>query len=108
MNKGIFTEREKAAEAAYFRQEDAKLTEKLRQRASLDEIAVALGEKLQIDNPELLQRIKDLGVTVETAPALFAAPLVQVAWAEGSVTSEEHAAVLRLAQERGIEDGSAA
>ena len=108
MDKGIFTDREKAMEANYFRQQDAKLLEQLRKESTLDEIAVALGEKLQVDNPDLLARVRELGVTVDTAPAFFAAPLVQVAWAEGSVSKREEATVLRLARERGIEEGSPA
>jgi hypothetical protein len=108
MEKGIFTDREKAAEAAYFRKQEAKLIEQLRAGAKLDDIAVALGEKLQVDNPELVLRVKSLGLTVDTAPALFLAPLVQVAWAEGSVTKAEHATVLRLARDRGVEVDSPA
>ena len=104
----IFGDREKAIEEAYFRQEDAKLLDKLRHKADLDEIAVALGEKLQIDDPELLQRVRDLSITLDTAPALFLAPLVQVAWAEGEVSKAEHGTVLRLARQRGVEPGSPA
>lgn len=106
MQDRIFGDREKAMEEAYFRKEDAKLLEKLRQNACLEEIAVALREKLHVDNPDLLQRVRDLGITVETAPALFVAPLVQVAWADGSVGRAEHDAVLRLARSRGVEIGS--
>jgi hypothetical protein len=106
MDKGIFSDREKAMEANYFRQQDAKLLEKLRQGAKLDEIAEALRDKLQVDKPELLARVRALGVTADTAPAFFAAPLVQVAWAEGKVVKREAEAVLRLAQERGIEEDS--
>jgi len=108
MDKGIFSDREKAMEAKYFRQEEAKLVEKLRQEAKLDDIAKALAEKLQVDNPELLLRVRELGVTVETAPALFLAPLVQVAWAEGAVSKQERDAVLRLARDRGIAEDSTA
>lgn len=103
MENEIFKDRERANEAAYFRQQDARLLETLRQRAPLDEIAKALGEKLQVDNPELLERVRQLGLKPETAPALLLAPLVQVAWAEGSVTSKEADTVLRLIQQRGIE-----
>lgn len=106
MDKGIFGDREKALEDQYMRQQDAKLLEKLRQGASLDELDVALAEKLQVDNPELLARARDAGVTGETATAFVLAPLVQVAWAEDAVGSPEHDAVLRLAQERGVEAGS--
>ena len=108
MDKGILSDREKAMEANYFRQQDAKLLEKLRQKASLDDIAAALAEKLQVDNPDLLARVRQLGITAETAPAFFIAPLVQVAWAEGSVSNRERECVLRLARERGVADGSPA
>jgi hypothetical protein len=108
MDKGIFNDREKAMEANYFRQQDARLIERLRQGAKLDDIAEALRDKLQLDNPELLARAREVGVTAETAPAFFLAPLVQVAWAEGKVSKREHETVLRLAQERDIEEGSPA
>src|SRR5512145_116110 len=101
MQDRIFGDREKAMEDAYFRDENAKLLEKLRHRAHLDEIAVALGEKLQVDDPALLAKVRELGVTLETAPAFFLAPLVQVAWAEGGVSKEEREVVLRLARNRG-------
>lgn len=106
MDKGIFTDREKAMEANYFRQQDARLLEQLRKGAKLDEIAVALAEKLKVDNPDLLERIRGLGVTAANVEALFAAPLVQVAWAEDKVSKREAEMVLRLARERGIEEGS--
>jgi hypothetical protein len=103
MENELFKERGNANEAAYFRQQDAKLIESLRERAPLDQIAAALGEKLQVENPELLERVRKLGLTVDTAPALFLTPLVQVAWVDGSVSDQEVEAVLRLAQARGIE-----
>jgi hypothetical protein len=108
MQDRIFGEREKAMEEAYFRQEDARLLKKLQDKAHLDEIAVALGDKLQVDNPDLLERVKALGITLDTAPALFLAPLVQVAWASGSVSKAEHHAVLRLARGRDVSPDSPA
>ena len=108
MEKEIFKERERALEAAYFQNQDAKLLEKLRESARLEEVAVALAEKLQVDNPVLLRQVMDFGVTRDTAPAFLLAPLVQVAWAEGAVTEQEHKTVLRLASTRGVEEGSPA
>ena len=49
-----------------------------------------------------------LGITADTAPAFFVAPLVQVAWAEGKVTKDEQEAVLRIARDRGIDEQSQA
>ena len=108
MEKDLFKERERALEEAYFRTQDARLIEKLRESARLEEIAVALAEKLQVDNPELLRQVMALGVTLDTAPAFLLAPLVQVAWAEGEVTEQEHKTVLRLAGTRGVEENSPA
>jgi hypothetical protein len=108
MEKDIFKERERALEAVYFRQQDTKLIEKLREEARLEEVAVALAEKLQVDNPELLLRVIALGVTRDTAPAFLLAPLVQVAWAEGEITERERTTVLRLAGARGVEENSPA
>jgi len=108
MSNRLFGEREKAMEEAYFRQEDAKLLEELRQNAKLDEIAVALRDKLHVQNPELLRQVRSLGLPAEAAPALFLAPLVQVAWASGKVSSKQRGAVLRLARAREIDEGSTA
>lgn len=108
MSDRIFEDREKAAEANYFRQHDADLIKKLREKADLDEIALALREKLQVDNPDLLQKARDLGVTPDNAAAFFLAPLLQVAWAEGNVDRAEYATVLKLARRRGISEGSPA
>ena len=106
MQDRIFGDREKAMEETYFRNEDARLLDKLRQKAHLDDIGQALAEALQVNNPDLLLRAQSLGITLDTAAALFLAPLVQVAWAGGSVTRAEHDAVLRLARGRGVETDS--
>jgi hypothetical protein len=107
MPKDILHDRERAEEAAYFQSQDAKLIQKLRERAQLSEIAQALGEKLRVDNPDLLKRIMDLGITKDTGAAFVLAPLVQVAWIDNHVSRAEYDTVLRLALERGVGPGSA-
>ena len=67
-----------------------------------------LAKVLQVENPELLRRVMDLGIHMSTGPALILAPLVQVAWAEGKVTDKERETVLRLGAGRGVEKGSPA
>jgi hypothetical protein len=108
MDRDSFKERERALEEGYFRAQDAKLLERLREDARLEEIVLALAEQLQVDNPELLRRVIGLGVRLDTGPAFLLAPLVQVAWAEGQVTDRERDTVLRLAAARGVEPGSPA
>jgi hypothetical protein len=106
--KDIFKEREHGDEAQYFRRLDEKLLEKMRERAALDEVAQALADKLRVDNRELLNRVLDLGLTRDTGTAILLAPLVQVAWAEGSVSRREREVIFEIAASRGILAGSGA
>lgn len=108
MQDRIFGDREKAMEADYFRKEEARLLEKLRQNAKIDEVAEALRDKLQVDDPDLLAAVRELGINADGAAAFLLAPLVQVAWAEGKVRKDEQEAVLKIARQRGVEEGSAA
>lgn len=106
MAKDIFRDRERGEEQAYFRREDAKLIAKLRQKAQLSEIAHALAEKLHADEPALLERIRKLGVTLDTGSAFILAPLVEVAWVDGQVSDAERDTILDIAKQRGVEPGS--
>ena len=108
MTKDAFKDRERGLEEDFFRKSDAKLIEKLRDKARLDEVVAELAKVLQVENPELLRRVMDLGINMSTGSALILAPLVQVAWAEGKVTDKERETVLRLAAGRGVEKGSPA
>src|SRR6185503_16393373 len=107
MPKDIFRDRERGEEDAYFRQQDAKLIEKLRQKAQFSEIAHALAEKLHADEPALLERIQKLGVTLDTGSAFILAPLVEVAWVDGNVSQAERDTILDIAKQRGVTSGSA-
>lgn len=108
MKKDVFHERALGEQAEYFRKQDEKLLQKIRERAALEEVAQALAEKLRVDNPELVSRVLELGLTRDTGTAILLAPLVQVAWAEGSVSRRERETVLELAASRGVEPGSGA
>ena len=108
MTKDAFKDRERGLEEEFFRKEDAKRLDKMRETAKLQEIAGALAEILKVQNPELLSRTIALGINSDTAPAFLLAPLVQVAWAEGKVTDPEREAILGFARTRGIEEGSPA
>ena len=107
MAKDMLRDRERGEEQAYFRQEDAKLIAKLRQKAQLSEIAHALAEKLRADEPALLERIQKLGVTLDTGSAFILAPLVEVAWSDGDVSDTERDTILNIAKQRGVSPGSA-
>jgi putative NIF3 family GTP cyclohydrolase 1 type 2 len=107
MTRDIFRDRERGEEDAYFRQQDAKLIAKLRQKAQLSEIAHALAEKLHADEPALLERIRKLGVTLDTGSAFILAPLVEVAWVDGDVSHAERDTILHIAKQHGVTPESA-
>src|SRR5262249_8440243 len=102
----VLKDREHGFETDYFNKQDAKLIEKIRERAHLQEVAVALAEKLSVDEPALLERCVRLGLTRETGAALLLAPLVQMAWADGEVTPREREVLLGLAAARGVVAGT--
>lgn len=104
----IFKDRERGFEAEWANRQNAELIQKLRQREQLEAIAATLARKLQTDDPALLERVIGLGITIETSPAFLLAPLVQVAWAEGTVADAEREKVLALATVRGVATDSPA
>lgn len=106
MAEDVLQRRERGIEAQWARQRDEELIQKLRERGRLDEISRLLARKLRIEDPALRRRILDLGMTHETGPALFVAPLIQVAWADGKVTDRERDAILGMAAVRGVAPGS--
>jgi len=67
-----------------------------------------LGAELAIEGASFLDRLIDLGVTPDTAPAFEALPLVEVAWADGRVDRDEHWQALKVATAFGLELGSRA
>lgn len=108
VTKDFLKDRERGFEAEFFQRQDAKLIAKIRERAHLHEVALALSEKLRVDDPALLERVVRLGFTRETGASILLAPLVEVAWADGDVSNAERRAVLDLAAARGVEPGTPA
>ncbi|TVR04148.1 MAG: TerB family tellurite resistance protein [Deltaproteobacteria bacterium] len=67
-----------------------------------------MAESLQTDDEALVQRLRDMHFDKDTVRVLDVLPLVHVAWADGSVTTRQRAAVLDVLRERGIEGHSEA
>lgn len=57
---------------------------------------------------ELAERIKALGFDGDSARVFDLLPLIHVAWADGAIQKGERAAILRVLETRGIEQGSEA
>lgn len=106
--KDGFTGDIRAREDEYFRRKDRELIEKMRKASEADGTRQQLEAASGLRDPELVQELEALGFTPQTVPLLPLVPIIQVAWAEGSVTDAERALIVKFARERGIEPGSAA
>lgn len=95
-------------EEEYFRKRDRELIERMRQAAAAAESRKELENASGIHDAALLQDLEALGFTPDTIPLLPLVPVIQVAWAEGGVSTAERTMIVSLARARGIGAGSAA
>ena len=96
-----FNHAARVLEAAFFLQEDRILMERLQTMQRLAETKEALSSVPGITNDAILTRLVELNVKPETLAALAAVPLVEVAWADGTIEAAEREAVLKHANSMG-------
>jgi hypothetical protein len=93
-------------EDAFFQESDKKLIENLKKMKQMKETGEVLAKVSGIHNQKVLQKLVELEVRPETLASLSVIPLVEVAWADGTLSREEEEAVLNAAAARGIKEGS--
>ena len=106
--KDVFAQRKMGLEEEYFRKKEQELLEQIRRRTALQVEREGLAEAAGIADEEILATLREMGYTRETVGLLHLVPLVQVAWASGSVTPRERELVLRLSEWRGVRKDSPA
>ena len=106
MPDDIFKSRERAFEAVYFAKLDAELIAKKRQQREAADARSDLAHASGISNEALLDSLLELGVTPGNLEAMSLAPLVCVAWANGSIDPEERKAAMEAAEAEGIDKDS--
>ena len=104
----ILRERGRSLEEEFFRREDARLRENLRQAAQRASTREALERGSGIKNPAVIDRLIELDVKPETVTALSLVPLVMVAWADGSLDASERTAILERVDATEFAPGSPA
>jgi hypothetical protein len=100
--------RKRDHEEDYFRKQDQELIERMRKEAAAEGSRRELGEKTGLTDPLLIAELEAMGFTPDTVALLPVVPVVQVAWAEGGVSSKERDMVVSFARGRGIQEGSSA
>jgi hypothetical protein len=90
----------------FFKSRDQALLDKMRKTRRSTEMKAALAEVAGIHDDHVLQKLVDLDVNPETVAAIALVPLVEVAWADGTLDAKEREAVLAAAAAQGIASGS--
>jgi hypothetical protein len=106
--KELFGDRRRSREEEYFRKQEQELIEKLQQRGREEATRRRMAERTGVADEELLRDLQALGYTPETVMLLHLVPLLQMAWAEGSVSDRERDLIIEAARARGIDKDSPA
>ena len=92
----------------FFHQRDRALLQALREREEREVMLRELSAAAGIANRDLLEDLSRAGFEPGTVILLEMAPLVQVAWIDGSLNDKEREQILNIAARKGIAEGSAA
>lgn len=107
MSEVTLEERGRALENQFYEKENheklAAMKSKLDTQKTRDELRKASG----MTDDAVLEKLVQLGLRGNTIAALSLVPLIQVAWADGTIQSNERVAILQGAQGKGLEEGSA-
>jgi tellurite resistance protein len=102
----ILDERRQALEEAFFRKQDEALRARIQTEREHESAREALAAHSPGADAALLDRLVELGIRVDSLAALMLVPLVEVAWADGTMDPREREAVLNAAAVSGVEPGS--
>lgn len=101
-------DRGKALEDAFFAKKNKELLDQVRKSLNAETNRGELQAATGISDEGVLDRLIEMGILGESLAAMAIAPLVLVAWADGSVSEKERDAVLAAAEKSGVIPGSTA
>ena len=104
----VLDSRRQGLEEAFFAEENARLLAQLRQQGAAADRTAAIRAATGLTDATALAALASLEVTPETLGAFALAPLVLVAWADGTISAEERRAALQAAADSGIQEGTPA
>lgn len=96
-NPQIPGDRGKSLEDAFFRKENERAIERLREMQQRTTSGEGLAKVIGITSEAIIDRLVALGIRPEIVTALAIVPLVEVAWADGALDEKERQAVLESA-----------
>jgi hypothetical protein len=106
MSEVTLEERGRALENQFYEKENKEklsaMKAKLDSQSSKEDLRKVSG----MTDDAVLDKLVHLGLTANTIAALSLVPLIQVAWADGSIQENERTAILQGAHGKGLEDGT--
>ena len=102
MSKDVFEERRQGLEGEFFIHREQELIGRLRQTLAAKQTRAQLQQISGIDDDEVLDTLMSLHINGDTFAAFGLYPLVEIAWADGTVDEKEREAFLRAAAEHGL------
>ena len=96
--------RGRALEDEFFHRVDEELRAKLRQKLQREKSKEMLAGATGFSDETLLDHLVEADFEVANIAALALVPMIWVAWADGTVTSQERQAILHTSLQRGLEN----
>ena len=106
MSHHDFKERGDALENLFFANQDQQLIEQFREKHARAERKEALTEASGIKNDSVLDTLLEINITAESLAAMSLFPMIAVAWADKEMEDDEVRAILRAAEDTGIDKES--
>lgn len=105
MTTDPLAQRSRNLEDEFFLKEDRRLIERLKHLKQAERTKQALADASGIRDEGVLRKLMELQIQPETVAALSVVPLVEVAWADGTLDARERDTVLAGAGKLGFEKG---
>ena len=106
------TDAKLSLEEQWFHEKEARQREQLREglerKAAEENRKREIAGNLGTDNQAVIDRIAALGLDGDVVSVLHLLPMVQVAWADGSVSVSERRTILEAVEAAGVKPGSVA
>ncbi len=108
MSDEVLGDRGKALEEMFFAEESENLRKTLQEKEEVRDKKETLSAASGITDDAVLEQLVALDISSDTLAALSLVPLIEVAWADGTMDDSERSAILSAAEDSGISDESAA
>lgn len=106
MSEVTLEERGRALENQFYEKENAQKLAAMKDKLATQQTREDLRKASGMTDDAVLDKLVALGLRTNTIAALSLVPLIEVAWADGTIQDKERNAILQGAHGKGLEQGS--